>query len=179
MSFNINSLIIDRTAIDVAVGNEKGWYSASDLNRVGQAINYVAGRLRELGHDVQTSQKENWTNQDWMSKGQSAQRLAELEMLRREIAVFASTPEVPETMSGLTYQRANDIEKILSDLDALISRTWLTMRRANAPGFYAGANPLPTEYVYEGRTWAELDALNLTWDDWDSATFFKLQYETF
>lgn len=179
MSFDINSLIMDRTAIDVAVGNEKGRYSASDLNRVGQAINYVAGRLREMGHDVQTSQKENWTNQDWMSEGQAAQRLAELEVLRREIAVFVSTPEVPGTMSGLTYQRANDIEKILSDLDAMISLTRSTLRRADALGFYAGADPFPTEQRFEGRTWAEVDALELNWEDWSNATFFQLLYGAF
>lgn len=176
MSFNISTLITDRTALDVTRGTAKGQYNASDLNRIGGAVNYVAERLRELGHDVNTSQKTNVNDTEWISVGEGKQLLKDLEMLRSEIAVFQSTPNVPTTMERLGYAGANDIEKILLDLDALISQTQLTLRRANAPAFYAGASPLPTENIYEGRTWREVDALGLSWPDWNSATFFKILY---
>ena len=51
MSFDFSTLITDRTRADVDAGNEKGTYKASDLNRVGSAMNYVATRLREQGYD--------------------------------------------------------------------------------------------------------------------------------
>lgn len=51
MSFDFSTLITDRTQADVTAGNAKGTYKASDLNRVGAAMNYVADRLRAAGYD--------------------------------------------------------------------------------------------------------------------------------
>ena len=42
--------------------------------------------------------------------------------LRGQIAVMASTPETPASMAGLNYVKANNIEQILLDLDALIDK---------------------------------------------------------
>ena len=47
----IDTLVTDRTQSDVKARNAKGTYKASDLNRVGAAMNYVAARLREQGYD--------------------------------------------------------------------------------------------------------------------------------
>ena len=179
MSFDISTLITDRTALDVTQKTAKGRYTASDLNRIGKAVNYVAKQLRELGHDVWTAQKASWMDKDWMDLGQAELLLKELTSLRNQIPVFTSTPETPATMERLGYAGANSIEQILVDLDAAISLTRLTLRRADALGFYAGADPLPTENRFEGRTWAEVDALELDWEDWSNATFFQLLYGAF
>ena len=179
MSFDISTLITDRTALDVTRGTAKGQYKVSDLNRIGGAINYVAKRLRELGHDVNPSQKTNWKDTGWVNAGEEKQLLKDLEILRSEIAVFQSTPNVPSTMERLSYERANDIEKILLDLNELIDQTWMTTRRLNSPEFYAGSDPLPTGNTFKGRTWKEVNALELTWDDWNNATFFQILYEAF
>lgn len=45
-------LIIDRTQADVLARNEKGVYSAADLNRVTRAFCYVAGCLAAYGYIV-------------------------------------------------------------------------------------------------------------------------------
>ena len=42
-------------------------------------------------------------------------------ILRAVIAVMAATPETPETMRALNYVKANNIERILQDLDTLIT----------------------------------------------------------
>ena len=42
----------------------KGAYNASDLNRVGNAVVYVAGRLTKAGYLVPVSPKIDWTASD-------------------------------------------------------------------------------------------------------------------
>lgn len=122
-------LITDRTQADVDAGNEKGIYQASDLNRVGAAMNYVAERLTEFGYDPHISPKTDWEDTDWMTVSDGERYLADLSKLRSQIAVFSTTPEVPPRLTatgpqakdGLNYERANDIEKILEDIDRLLS----------------------------------------------------------
>ena len=49
------------------------------------------------------------------------------------IPVMAFTPEPPVSMAGLDYVKANNIEQILLDLDALIdniTKSWKLLRRA-------------------------------------------------
>lgn len=124
----IDTLVTDRTQADVDARNEKGTYNASDLNRVGAAMNYVADRLREQGYDPHIGPKTDWKNEDWVDQAAQAVYLGDLAELRKQFSMMASTPQVPADMEGLTYSGANDIEKILEDIDALltnISAGWL------------------------------------------------------
>ena len=62
----MDTLITDRTQADVDARNEKGTYNASDLNRVGAAMNYVADRLRAAGYDPHISPKTDWKDDEWI-----------------------------------------------------------------------------------------------------------------
>ena len=128
-------LVTDRTAADVNAGNAKGTYTAEDLNRVGAAMNYVADRLRAAGYDPHISPKTDWKNEDWVDQAAQAVYLGDLAELRKQFSMMKSTPEVPprilatgiNTKDGLTHTWANDIERILEDVDALltnISAAW-------------------------------------------------------
>ena len=142
MSFDITTLITDRTEPDVAYvkalsekgldgmsdaekaewgGEMKGAYNASDLNRVGLAVDYLTSRLRSCGISVATAPKTDWSVNDAPTISQMRKYLADVEALRSAIAVLPTTPEVPTDMDGLTYTEANDIEKILIDIDRLIT----------------------------------------------------------
>ena len=122
-------LVTDRTAADVAAQNAKGTYNASDLNRVGAAMNYVADRLRAAGYDPHISPKTDWKDGDWIDPAAQAVYLGDLAELRKQFAMMKSTPEVPQrilatginTNDGLTHTWANDIEQILMDIDALLT----------------------------------------------------------
>ena len=122
-------LVTDRTQADVNAGNAKGTYNASDLNRVGAAMNYVADRLRAAGYDPHISPKTDWKDEDWVDPAAQAVYLGDLAELRKQFAMLQSTPEVPPRIlattinsgDGLTYSWANDIERILEDVDALIT----------------------------------------------------------
>lgn len=99
----------------------KGAYNAEDLNRVGSAVAYLAGRLEGYGYAVAVSPKTDWTVGDEPTLSQLTAYLADVEALRGAIAVPGDTPRTPEDMAGLTYSEANDIEKILKDLDLLLT----------------------------------------------------------
>ena len=129
MSFDFSTLITDRTQADVTAGNAKGTYKASDLNRVGAAMNYVADRLRAAGYDPHISPKTDWKDEDWVDPAAQAVYLGDLAELRKQFTMLESTPEVPprilatdiRTNDGLTYVWANNIEQILADIDALLT----------------------------------------------------------
>ena len=135
----IDTLITDRTQDDVDERNAKGTYNASDLNRVGLAMNYVAERLKSAGYDPHISPKTDWKDDEWVDLTAQAVYLGGLSELRKQFAMMESTPEVPprllatgiNTNDGLTYTWANDIEKILEDIDRLLAN-------ASQAWFYSG-----------------------------------------
>ena len=122
-------LVTDRTDADVNAGNDKGTYKASDLNRVGAAMNYVADRLKAQGYDPHISPKTDWKDDDWVDPAAQVVYLGDLAELRKQFALYETTPEVPPRIlatainsnDGLTYTWANDIEQILMDIDVLLT----------------------------------------------------------
>ena len=100
----------------------KGAYNASDLNRVGNAVVYVAGRLTKAGYLVPVSPKIDWTASDIPKESDMRTYLSDVDILRNALTVLPGTPEVPEDMERLTYKEANDIERILRAVDGLITK---------------------------------------------------------
>lgn len=100
----------------------KGAYNASDLNRVGAAVAYVAGRLTGYGYAVSVSPRQDWQVADIPTQESMTAYLADVAALRAALTVAAGTPAVPEDMERLTWQEANDIERILLDVDELLTR---------------------------------------------------------
>lgn len=117
----IETLITDRTEQDVAAGTAKGYYNASDLNRVGRAMREIAAWLKECSYEVSIDPKTDWEISDIPIRSQMKQYLDDLAVLRGVISLLTSTPEAPSDMSQLTWQKANDIEYILHDLHFLLS----------------------------------------------------------
>ena len=135
----IGTLITDRTQADVDARNGKGTYNASDLNRVAVAMNYVAGRLESAGYDPHISPKTDWKDDESVDLAAQSAYLRDLSELRKQFTMMESTPKVPprllatgiNTNDGLTYTWANDIEKILEDIDRLLTN-------ASQAWFYSG-----------------------------------------
>jgi uncharacterized membrane protein len=121
-------LITDRTQADVSNKTAKGFYQASDLNRVGDAMNYVAGVFNENGYIVEIAPRTDWTDNEWPTPSSMAHYLDCLSVLRGVIAVYRSTPEVPATMEKLNYKTANEIETILVDIDWLLNHIYAAYR---------------------------------------------------
>lgn len=136
MSFDISTLVTDRTRADVENKTNKGFYNASDLNRVGAAVQYVAERFAAQGYTVTVHPKTDWTEKDIPTASELETYRQNIAALRALLAVMPTTPEAPDSMAGLTYTEANDIEQILLDLDALLTNAALAWYQSGE--LYAG-----------------------------------------
>ena len=81
-------LVTDRTQADVANRTAKGFYNASDLNRVGTAVDYVYQRFVEHGYVASISVKTDWTMQDIPLPTQMVQYLANVTELRGKLVGY-------------------------------------------------------------------------------------------
>ena len=91
--------------------NLKGSYNATDLNRVGQAVAYVANLLNQAGRTVSVVAKQNWTTSSIPTRAQMDAFLNDLTLLRQN--VNANIPNVPSSMDNLDVATANRIEQII------------------------------------------------------------------
>lgn len=156
------NLVYDRTADDVAealrlmekafagtltdeektvwLAGMKGTYGAIDMNRVAAAVSTLSGLLNAAGYKNEVSAQNFVEGEDSTDEKYSVY-LANVQTLRDAIAVRVSTPELPAADAKLDFVGANNIEKILADLDELLS--WMTYSQKYCGTFAAGQTILP------------------------------------
>lgn len=142
----ILTLITDRTAADVAEAKRlrdkllagealtdeesaryfaglRGAYNASDMNRVGAVVRYVASRLNAEGYGAYVSTKTDRQMEDIERQSDWNKYLDEVRHLRRKLTLMRTSPQITDGMySGLkSYAEANAIEQILVDLDWMLT----------------------------------------------------------
>ena len=100
---------------------QKGAYTYKDLNRVEEAVAYVASRLREFGYLSSLPVTQSWSVEDKPNVNDFARYFANVKTLRDAIPVWESTPEVPPTAIGFDYEKANALEQILVDVDQILN----------------------------------------------------------
>lgn len=149
----IDSLITDRTEADVARVHElaakgfaaitaaeqaewlagmKGAYNAADLNRVGTALNYLAGRLGSIcGSSITWTAKTDWAATDIITASQAVEYRRQIQDIRDALTYPAGTPDAPQ-LGRLTYTGANDIERILALCEELIDNITKAFRHTGA-----------------------------------------------
>lgn len=143
-SYGLQGLITDRTEADVRrvkalaakedwadltaaertewLGEMRGAYNASDLNRVGSAVDYVAKRLRSCGISVSVAPRMDWQETDIPTRAEMAAYLADIAALRAALPLRDGTPQAPADMLGLSWEEANAIESILLAVDEAVTR---------------------------------------------------------
>jgi hypothetical protein len=157
----IDTLVTDRTEADASRYSElrdKGWaemttaekaewvagmkgaYNASDLNRVASAMSYLSQRFASAGYSVPVSSHTDWANGDIPRKDDLDTYLDDLRRIRDALAVMDTTPTAPGSMDYLTWAKANDIEKILVDVELLIDNMIAAFRHCGT--FYSGQGGL-------------------------------------
>ena len=110
----LGDLIVEPTAT-------KGMYTYKDLNRVEAAIEHIVLMFREYGYVVPPMViKTDWTYKDAFWKPEMIRYYTNIETLRGLINVYPDTPDAPKIEEKMTYKLANDIEKILIDLDNIL-----------------------------------------------------------
>ena len=159
MSTIIDNLITDRTQADVERVRElaakgfaamtaaeraewlagmKGAYNASDLNRVGTALNYLAGHLGPIcGKIITWTAKTDWSVTDIITASQAAEYRRQIQNIRDALAYPAGTPDAPQ-LGRLTYTDANNIERILKLCEDLIVNVAKSFRHTGAAECAAG-----------------------------------------
>lgn len=100
----------------------KGAYNASDLNRVSAAMLYIKSRFEGYGYAVNINPKTTWSVEDIPTQAEMSKYLDDLRTLRGMVSVYTTTPTVPTTANKLSYIQANNIEKILEDIDELLTK---------------------------------------------------------
>ena len=134
------NLITDRTASDVSYAQSikgkkwadltseqkaeyllglKGAYSYTDFNRVENAVAYLSELLKTYGYENSVNVKTNWTADD-------IQKISEIQRYIDNIAELKNKyysnveGEMPTTVTWLTVEGANYLEKLLANIEAII-----------------------------------------------------------
>lgn len=100
-------------------GRTGGYYTHEDLNRVGGNVQYLADTLNGYGYAVSVSPKTDWAVDDVPRVADMTVYLADIAALK---AAFYGTTALPADMGGLTYTGANNIEKLLAEIETYIGR---------------------------------------------------------
>ena len=162
MSTIIDTLVTDRTQADVervrklaangfsamtaaelaeclaGLAGMKGAYNASDMNRVGTALNYLAARLSSIcGKSITWTAKTDWAVTDIITASQAEAYRKQVQSIRDALAYPEGTPDAPQ-LGRLTYIGANDIERILALCEDLIVNVAKSFRHTGAAECAAG-----------------------------------------
>jgi hypothetical protein len=86
----------------------KGAYNYTDLNRVESAVAELAGML-----GLSLSTKTNWWTWDFPTKSEMNRYLTNVAAVRDACPGDPDFPPLPSSMDYLTYETANNIEKVL------------------------------------------------------------------
>lgn len=164
------NLIYDRTQADVTNRTQKGYYNASDLNRVESWCRYLADTLNSLGYSITISTKTNWVQTDMRTS-------AEMERIRTNILAlmtgFHWITRIYANANQWNYVKANNWEQILSDIWNLETgmQDWYVYG-----GVARGGQPRLWQHRFRDfvplspqTTWAELG--NNTWGDYTNETW--------
>lgn len=95
----------------------KGCYTISDLNRVENAVKYLSDLLNSLGY-TNTVNVKTWIDGEFFTPSQQTRYLNNLNILKNAYYISDTTPATPNTFNP--YNKANDIEKILVDIEQII-----------------------------------------------------------
>lgn len=96
----------------------KGGYNASDLNRVGEAVQYLSDTLAGYGYPITVSTKTDWTEDDIPTVTQLTAYLSNVATLK---AGFHGAGTLPSTTDFMTVTEANQIEQLLQEIETNIN----------------------------------------------------------
>lgn len=114
----MNKLIFDRTSQDLLNNTDKAYYNATDLNRVEEWCEYLSNLLNGYNYQNVVNVKTDWNMYDMPTS-------SELERIRSNVqtlkSAYFSFTSLPENLEYMDIHKANDIEKILDEIDKIIT----------------------------------------------------------
>lgn len=109
----MDNLIYDRTQSDVTNKTDKGYYNASDLNRVEEWCRYLADELNAVGYSITITTKTNWTTTD-LRDASNMQRIRD--NIRKIMNGYHFITKIYASVDSWNYTKANRWEKILFEI---------------------------------------------------------------
>ena len=129
----MENLIFDRTQNDLEQNTSKGYYNYTDLNRVETWCEYLANLLTSYSYPVNIQVKKDWQMSDLPNTD-------DMERIRKNVnaikTAFHAYTDAPENLNYMTIEKANAIEKILSEINFLTKNMISCFRYSNT--FNAG-----------------------------------------
>lgn len=113
----MDNLIFDRTQSDVTNKTDKGYYNASDLNRVEEWCRYLANELNRVGYNISITTKTDWTTLDLRS---SADMLRIKNNILALMNGFHWITPIYNSVDTWNYEKANRWEQILNEIHNLV-----------------------------------------------------------
>lgn len=178
----MEKLIYDRTKLDIINLTSKGHYNYIDLNRIESWCQYLAERLTSYSYTVSILTKTNWTMLDFPTQ-------SEMERIRQNIntlkQAYFSFTQIPGNLEYMTWEKANDIEKILNEIDYILRHMENNLVYCGVAG--CGQNRIWQQrfrrvYSYfRSRTWNELT--QVYWNDfnetdtWEGVSLIATDHE--
>lgn len=107
--------ILDTLITDRVSGT---YYNTTDINRVNEAIHYIAALLTSLGYPVTRTLPTNWQMEDEYYI-EDADRVTEALVCIKNNFSAIQAGAFPLTFNGLTYDGANKIERFLLNCSIL------------------------------------------------------------
>lgn len=96
-------------------------YSLDDLNRVGTDVQHLSDLLNGYGYSVAVSPKTDWVQTDAPDRPNGddmAAYIADVEAIKNR---FYGTTDIPAAMDDLTHTDANNIERLLQEIETNIN----------------------------------------------------------
>lgn len=115
----MDDLIFDRTQEDIDNKTNKGYYNASDLNRVEEWCEYLETELNEAGYSISITTKTDWTMTDLRTE-------AEMNRIRNNIKAlydgyYLYGNAVYSSVSNFDYKKANRWEEVLNNINLIMT----------------------------------------------------------
>lgn len=125
-------------------------FNATDFNRIGNNLLYLAEKLNQFSYPVNISPRTNWVVGEPVYESQAAALLSYITTIRGAIAIANETPVTPESMAFFTWIKANDIEKILQNVYLSVSQLDVYADQIISGTCYSG-NDLLNQRFSRGR----------------------------
>lgn len=114
----MENLIYDRAQSDLVQNTSKAYYNNTDLNRVEEWCEYLANLLNSYSYPVNVQVKKIWQISDFSIS-------SEIERIRQNVnrlkQAYFSFTQIPENLEYMTIEKANNIEKILFEIDTILT----------------------------------------------------------
>lgn len=105
-------------------------YNHADINRVESAVRELAYRLNAAGCIVLAATKTDWAMEDIYTVVDMERYRKNIATIRSALTILPTTPQTPDSMRFLTWAQANDIERILVDVEWLLDRMPFAFRHS-------------------------------------------------